>query len=347
MTSIDSEKLWMCLKSEILEAYKLFVPKVKSSSFKYPKWFTSEIKHLFNCIHSLRRSIKKSSSITKANKLSSLELKVQSLIISAKEKYGANLIAAFSHKPKDLYRHLRYLSKHTSMPQTLIYDSVSISHPKDKVEAFNRYFNSTFTTSDFVLPPLDQMPTPLDQLSEITVTETDVFDALMALSPNKARGCDDISPHVLKYCSTSLTPPVTHLFHSCLSQSTLPHEWKVHKICPIPKRGDLSKITNYRSISLLCCLSKVLETIVYIKIISFIYPKLNKHHLDFYKIDLVCHNYLPFLLKFITLLKVKTNVMLFIWILRKLLTLYPTMSCSLNSGALALQDVFGYGLKII
>ena len=281
MTSTDIETLWMCLKLEILEACELFVPKVKSSSFKYPKWFTSEIKHLLNCIHSLRRSIKKSSSITKANRLSSLELKVQSLIISAKEKYGTDLIAAFSHKPKDLYRHLRYLSKHTSMPQTLIYDSASINHPKDKVEAFNRYFNSTFTSSDFVLPPLDQMPTPLDQLSEINVTETDVFDALMALSPNKARGCDDISPHVLKYCSTSLTSPVTHLFHCCLSQSTLPHEWKVHKICPIPKRGDLSKITNYRPISLLCCLSKVLETIVYTKIISFIYPKLNKHQFGF------------------------------------------------------------------
>ena len=115
------------------------------------------------------------------------------------------------------------------------------------------------------------------QLSEITVNESDVFDALIPLNPNKAQGCDNVNPHVLKYCCTFIVSPVTHLFSTCLNQSTLPQEWKVHKICPIPKKGDLSKVTNYRPISLLCCLSKVLESIIYAKMIPFVYPQLNKY----------------------------------------------------------------------
>ena len=33
-------------------------------------------------------------------------------------------------------------------------------HHKEKVEAFNKFFNSTFTINDFVLSPLHQTPTP-------------------------------------------------------------------------------------------------------------------------------------------------------------------------------------------
>ena len=280
-TSFNAEHLWTGLKSAILDGCSLFVPKLKRSSYHHPKWFTPEIKHLLNCIRSLRRNIRKSYTEIRANKLSTLEVKLQALMSTAKETYGARLTAAFTRNPKDLYRHLRHLSHYTTMPQVLIYDSTPIYHPKEKVEAFNKFFNSTFTISDFVLPPQHRMPTPSNQLSQITVSESDVFEALVCLNPNKAQGCDKINPHILKYCCTSLTSPVTHLFSTCMNQSILPQEWKVHKICPVPKKGDLSKITNYRPISLLCVLSKVLESIIYAKIIPFIYPQLNKSQFGF------------------------------------------------------------------
>ena len=111
--------------------------------------------------------------------------------------------------------------------------------------------------------------------------ESDVFKALIQLDPSKAQGCDNISPYVLKYCATSLTSPITKLFTTCLTQSCLPQEWKMHKISPIPKKGDLSNVSNYRPISLLCCLSKVMESIVYEKIFPFIYPQLNKCQFGF------------------------------------------------------------------
>ena len=49
-----------------------------------------------------------------------------------KEMYGAKLTAAFSHEPKDLYRHLRNLSSYTAMPQVLVYHSTPIFHPMEK-----------------------------------------------------------------------------------------------------------------------------------------------------------------------------------------------------------------------
>ena len=61
------------------------------------------------------------------------------------------------------------------------------------------------------------MPTPVNQLSHITIDESDVFEALTNLSPSKAQGCDNISPYVLNFCATSLASPVKKLFALSLS----------------------------------------------------------------------------------------------------------------------------------
>ena len=61
----------------------------------------------------------------------------------------------------------------------------------------------------------------------------------------------------------------------------LSSEVPLYKIIPIPKSGDTSKICNYRLISILCILSKVMETIVYSKIIDFIRPLLTRSQFGF------------------------------------------------------------------
>ncbi len=56
------------------------------------------------------------------------------------------------------------------------------------------------------------------------------------------------------------------LFTMCLWYCQIPCEWKLHCIVPIFKSGDKSLIKNYRTISLLCCISKVLERLIYDKL---------------------------------------------------------------------------------
>ena len=83
-------------------------------------------------------------------------------------------------------------------------------------------------------------------------------------------GGDGIPPVVVKHASLAIFEPVHHLFTLCLSQSYLPVEWRNHHITPIPKSGDKSVVSNYRPISLLSCISKVLEKLVYDRVYDFI-----------------------------------------------------------------------------
>ena len=81
---------------------------------------------------------------------------------------------------------------------------------------------------------------------------------------------NSISPKVLKYCASSLTRPLCHLFNLSWASGVIPQEWKVHLIVPVYKSADRSSVKNYRPISLLCNTSKVLETLIYNKIIDHI-----------------------------------------------------------------------------
>ena len=83
-------------------------------------------------------------------------------------------------------------------------------------------------------------------------------------------GFDRLSPKVFRYCAPALYLPIYHLFSQCFQQSSLPHEWKIHCITPIFKSGDRTMVSNYRPISLLSIISKVLERIVYNNIIHFL-----------------------------------------------------------------------------
>ena len=130
---------------------------------------------------------------------------------------------------------------------------------------------------NFDFPPVAELPSPMQQLSCIDISTCDVFEALTMLNHTKAAGCDNMSPKILKLCATSLIDPVYHLFNICLEKASFPMEWKIHKMCPILRKGDQTNPQNYHPISLLCILSKVFETVVYKKVIPFICPQVVRH----------------------------------------------------------------------
>ena len=94
-------------------------------------------------------------------------------------------------------------------------------------------------------------------------------------------GCDDISPRILLFCTLGFYICLHHLFCLSLSNCVIPFDWSVHVTTPILKSRGQSSVRNYRPISLLCFVSKVLDRIIYNKIIEFVSPFLSLHQFGF------------------------------------------------------------------
>ena len=146
--------------------------------------------------------------------------------------------------------------------------SVTADSDINKAEMFNQYFYSVYTQSNSPLPNSANLQAPVNSLASISFTTEEVFDTLTKLNVNKAGGIDNIPPIVLKNCAHALYRPIHHLFMTSINNGTMPAEWKIHKIIPVYKSGDKTSTSNYRPISLLCVISKLLERLIYNKIIN-------------------------------------------------------------------------------
>lgn len=283
LASTDVEFIWINLKSVIWEACNLLVPRCEAKKRTGPRWFNHEVRHLLNRVHTTRRRIKRGSSTSLLSKLDMLEKELGGAIATAKANYEKQLISTFHTNPSKLYRRLAELSRSRSSPQLIIYQDSPVHDPYNKARIFNEFFNSTFTVSDYILPPPECLPSPSSQLSHVAIDSSDVFQTLIKLDPTKAVGCDKIPPRLLKCCATSLMEPITHLLTTSLKTCTIPDEWKIHQIVPILKKGDKTCPTNYRPISLLCTTSKILESIIYDKVAPFIRPLISDEQFGFLK----------------------------------------------------------------
>ena len=86
-----------------------------------------------------------------------------------------------------------------------------------------------------------------------------VENQLLLLKRSKATCLDNLPPGMLKDCSSELSGPLCYLINLSMISGTIPNEWKLAKVIPIFKYGDRTDPNNYRPISILLILSKILE----------------------------------------------------------------------------------------
>ena len=86
---------------------------------------------------------------------------------------------------------------------------------------------------------------------------------------SNASGPDSIPVVVLKNCEPELSYILAELFNKCLKESSFPDCWKVSSVVPVVKNvGERSTAKNYRPVSLLSVVSKVLEKLVNNRIVD-------------------------------------------------------------------------------
>ena len=157
----------------------------------------------------------------------------------------------------------------TSTYPALNVNNTQITCNKDKAEAFNNFFlsHSNIDTSNAHLPEEQDFP---EEVESIIATEADVLDQILAIDPSKATGPDGISPRLLKEAGQSIIPSLTRLINLSLTSAKFPKSWKLANVVPLFKKGDKDVPNNYRPVSLLSCVSKILERIVFKYVFNYL-----------------------------------------------------------------------------
>lgn len=98
----------------------------------------------------------------------------------------------------------------------------------------------------------------------------EVMGIINGLKDNCATGWDNIPNNILKTYKYFLAPPLTHIFQICLSEGIFPKLLKKSVVTPVFKAGDKNCVDNYRPISVLSGLSKILEKLINNRLIKYL-----------------------------------------------------------------------------
>ena len=152
-------------------------------------------------------------------------------------------------------------------------DEFSDSHRV--ADAFCDYFSTVATTLDSNIPttgtdPMYYMPDPLPVSFFATPATPDEVHKFIIGLPNKSGNIHCIPVFIYKLISHHISPIICDIFNSCITLGMFPNLLKLAKIIPLFKSKNSKLIKNYRPISLLHLLSKLIEKMIKSRASKFI-----------------------------------------------------------------------------
>ena len=100
---------------------------------------------------------------------------------------------------------------------------------------------------------------------------------LIMTSRDSAPGYDEVKARPLQAVNSVISAPLAYIFNLSIMNGVFPDIFKTANMIPLFENEDSMLFSNYRPVSLLCTLSKLLEKIMYNRVIDF----LKEHDIQF------------------------------------------------------------------
>ena len=159
------------------------------------------------------------------------------------------------------------LSDKSSVIDELTVEGVKITHPNAITDSLGKYFASVGDKfAQRIATPTRNVDEYIKKIHETTnslyfqPTDKAEIKKIIAKLPNKASsGYDNISNKLLKLLNEEISGPLCDLFNASLEQGIFPSNMKLLEVIPLHKGKSHDVPENYRPISLLVTISKVLK----------------------------------------------------------------------------------------
>ena len=198
---------------------------------------------------------------------------------NAKKDYYSSKIADQKFNPKKAWKSINSLlgrqNKPTVINELRVGENNFTNH-EDIAEGFNEYFAnigpnlaSNIDSSNYNFEThVKNAKSGFAAFQHVTVSH--VSHLLHGLSSNKATGIDKISCKIIKLATPVISDSLTLIFNQAITLSSFPDEWKIARVIPLYKNGQRNIPGNYRPISVLPAISKIMERILYDQLHSYL-----------------------------------------------------------------------------
>jgi len=179
----------------------------------------------------------------------------------------------------------RYINNN-SIPNLLTLDTTSADNGYDIVNLLTKFFFKNYHHTDKLTTFVPRFNNSLSSnhsflFSSISLTEVDVLNELTVLPINFNVVPDNIPAFSHYNCRFIRTPTLTYIFNLSLQNGIFPDLFKNSFIYPVFKKGDPTNVSNYRPISKISVIPKIVSKIISTKINNYCSTFLTHHQYGF------------------------------------------------------------------
>ena len=204
---------------------------------------------------------------------------ISTILNKAKKDYYRNKFSLCYGDGRSTWKTINSLLNNKRQKQKIVSlldnDGNEFSEPRQMADAFCNYFSNVADNLDASIPqtntdPLSFMPDPIPQSFVLNFSTNQEVDALIKSLPNKSSHINNILVFIYKRLSCLISPIISDIFNCAVSAGQFPTILKRAKITPLYKSKNRKLTENYRPISILLFLAKILEKLTKVRAISFI-----------------------------------------------------------------------------
>ena len=280
----DPNSNYKLLESEIINANSQFmaikVVKFKKYKHKRNNWIThgiiKSIKYRDNLYKQVKMTNANSSQydVLRSN-LSTYNAILKSSIRLAKKTYVMKQFNTCKNDSRKTWKNINDLISNRKVKTSPTYFKDQHVMVTDKLEIankFNLYFTNIgpnlakdihITTTKNFASYLIKVDENINQFNFQDVDEDTIRKIIDDFAPKKSCGFDGITLMQLKYLKETLLAPITLIIRQVIHTGIFPEQLKIAKVIPIYKKDDDTIFSNYRPISILPAISKIIEKVIY------------------------------------------------------------------------------------
>ena len=280
LNSCDVDEAYNSFLCKFKEKYDSnFIPR-KINKKKFPKkpWVTASLLKCINKKNKLYKSFCQERNNRTESKYKKYRNRLNSVLQTSRKNYYYDL----------LHRNKSNISKVWEVINDLLQKRGKHKHPgyflkganklidnQAIVDEFNSYFSNIATKlkSQNIQKPKCHFNTYLRSPCDKSIffhptDESEIISIIQQLNSTKSTDLDGISQYIIKQVLHFIAKPLVHICNLSFWSGKVPKNFKVGKLIPIFKKGDPHMFTNYRPITLLPCFSKILEKLVYKRLLK-------------------------------------------------------------------------------
>ena len=299
-TLTDANEAYEFFIDLIVELYNKCFPLVHLSrrGCKDKLWFTDSLKKSCREKNKLYRKWLKNRNDVNLKKYKDYQKIYKKLLQKCETDYYREQFISSANNSKKLWQNLNKLctfSKKSAKSNTniskLIYQDNELRKPEDICNCLNDYFcnvagnihstiKQTNTTHMEYINKHIQSSIFLEN-----ITRNELLTMIENINMRKSPGPDNIGPKLVRDSKMFLIDPLLYIFNLSFDTGIVPTRLKLAKVIPIYKKGNKASPSNYRPISMLSIFDKIIERLMYNRLIKFLlkYKVINKYQFGFRK----------------------------------------------------------------